>query len=214
MSAELMKSKFVRRPSSVRPSVRPSICGIDYLWTLCTDFFQILVVASPGPYAQTFFSFKKKKNWFIYEYFSFLLTWDPMGAKISKRYSSYKSQPKVFKLFLNFLPNGPHKTSFGIFEILSSDFYQFFFEICFWDFWNLNIEILTNFILYVNMRPSGSENYKPLLLLQGAFKWFWNLSWIPPPSNGSHKTTFGIFEILSFSFFFRSFFSKIANSKL
>ncbi len=57
MSAELMKSKFVRRPSVVRPSV----CGIDCLWTLCTDFFQILVVASPGPYAQTFFHFWKKK---------------------------------------------------------------------------------------------------------------------------------------------------------
>ncbi len=52
-----------------------------------------------------------------------------MGAKISKRYSSYKSQPKVFKLFLNFLPNGPHKSMFGIFEILK-------------------IEILTNFIRF------------------------------------------------------------------
>ncbi len=41
-----------------------------------------------------------------------------MGAKISKGYSSYKSQPKVFKLFLNFLPRGPHKTTLGIFEIL------------------------------------------------------------------------------------------------
>ncbi len=41
-----------------------------------------------------------------------------MGAKISKRYSSYKSQPKVLKLFLNFLSNGPNKTTFGIFEIL------------------------------------------------------------------------------------------------
>ncbi len=41
-----------------------------------------------------------------------------MGAKASKRYSSVKSQPNVFKLFLNFLPNGPHKTMFGIFEIL------------------------------------------------------------------------------------------------
>ncbi len=40
-----------------------------------------------------------------------------MGAKISKRYSSYNSQPKVFQLFLNFLPNGPHKSIFGIFEI-------------------------------------------------------------------------------------------------
>ncbi len=52
-----------------------------------------------------------------------------MGAKISKRYSSYKSQPKVFTLFLNFLPNGPHKSMFGIFEILK-------------------IEILRNFIRF------------------------------------------------------------------
>ncbi len=34
-----------------------------------------------------------------------------MGAKISKRYSPYKSQPKVSKLFLNFLRKGPHKTT-------------------------------------------------------------------------------------------------------
>ncbi len=52
-----------------------------------------------------------------------------MGAKISKRYSSYKSQPKVSKPFLNCLPNGPHKSTFGIFEILK-------------------IEILTNFIRF------------------------------------------------------------------
>ncbi len=64
----------------------------------------------------------------FYEYITFLLTWDPRGATISKRYS-YKWQPKVFKLFLNFLPNDPHKTTFGIFEILK-------------------IEILTNFIRF------------------------------------------------------------------
>ena len=52
-------------------------------------------------------------------FFSCSLTWDTMGMKIiSKRYS-YKSQPKAFKLFLNFLPNGLHKTTFGIFKILS-----------------------------------------------------------------------------------------------
>ncbi len=51
-----------------------------------------------------------------------------MGAKISKRYS-YKLQRKVFKLFLNFLPIGPHKITFGIFEILSFRFLtNFFFE--------------------------------------------------------------------------------------
>ncbi len=50
------------------------------------------------------------------------------GRENSKHYSSYKLQPKVFKRFLNFLPNGPHKTTFGIFEILSAIFNDFFFE--------------------------------------------------------------------------------------
>ncbi len=51
-------SSVVRRSSSaLRPS---SVCGIDYLWSYCMDFFQILVVASPGPYLQMFFSFLKK----------------------------------------------------------------------------------------------------------------------------------------------------------
>ena len=49
-----------------------------------------------------------------------------MGAKISKRYSSYKSQPKVFTLFLNFLPNGPHKIAFGIFETLKIEIFTKF----------------------------------------------------------------------------------------
>ncbi len=127
MSAELMKSKFVRCPS-VRPS---SVC--------------VAVISEPNPrisfkfhlwllldYSQNqFFLFLKKTFFFLifYEYFSFSLTWDPMGAKISKRYSTYKLQLMAFKLFLNFLPNGPHKTSFGIFEILK-------------------IEILTNFIRF------------------------------------------------------------------
>ncbi len=52
-----------------------------------------------------------------------------MGAKTSKPYYSYKSQPKVFKRFLNFLTNGPHKNMFGIFRILK-------------------IEILSNFIRF------------------------------------------------------------------
>ncbi len=65
------------------------------------------------------FDFWNFENWnFLMILFSFSLTWDPMGVKISKRYSSYKSQPKVFKVLLNFLRNGPHKTMFGIFESL------------------------------------------------------------------------------------------------
>ncbi len=91
---------------------------------------------------------------FIEEFFSFSLTLDPMGVKISKRYS-YKSQPKAFKLFLNFFPNGPHpkqktkqkKKTFGSFEIL-------------------NIQILTIFFCFLNMGPYGSEHFKTLFLLQ------------------------------------------------
>ncbi len=46
------QSSWNQNSSSVRPS---SVCAINYLWTYCMDFFQILVVASPGQYAQTFF---------------------------------------------------------------------------------------------------------------------------------------------------------------
>ena len=46
-------------------------------------FFQILVVASPGPYAQMFFVFfLKKKNFFFLDFLGFfLLTWDPWEPK-------------------------------------------------------------------------------------------------------------------------------------
>ncbi len=111
-----MKWKFVRRPSVVlRPSVASIISEV-----ISIDFFQILVVASHGPYPRTFFNFLKIVfGFFMNIFFSFsLLTWDSMGAKISKRYSSHKSQVNVFKLFLNFLPIDPHKTTLGIFEIL------------------------------------------------------------------------------------------------
>ena len=50
---------------------RPSVCGIDYLWTRCMDFFQILVVASIGPYAPTFFEFLKNEMDFFSNIFRF-----------------------------------------------------------------------------------------------------------------------------------------------
>ncbi len=49
-----------------------------------------------------------------------------MGAKISKGYSFYTSQPKVLKLVMNFPPNGSHKSTFGIFDFLTVK--DFFFE--------------------------------------------------------------------------------------
>ena len=143
-----------------------------YIWSYCMDFFQFLVVASPGPRSffndlngcvtnmfwffvnmgpygsvilllqitaesfQTFLVFFSQcssqkciwdfwnlENRYLNAFYSFSLTWDPMGVKNSKRYS-YKSQPKLMKLVLNFPPNGPHKIAFGVFEILSFRFFS------------------------------------------------------------------------------------------
>ncbi len=38
--------------------------------------------------------------------------------KLHLRYSFNKSQPKFIKILLNYLLNGPHKTTFGTFDIL------------------------------------------------------------------------------------------------
>ena len=54
--------------------IRPSVCGIDYLWTYCMNFCKILVVALSYP--RMFFEFLKKKTCFFlifHEYFSFSL---------------------------------------------------------------------------------------------------------------------------------------------
>ncbi len=86
-----------------------------------------------------------------------------MGAKIAKRHASYKSQPKDFKLFLIFLPDGPSQ------NYLIWDFWNFEN----WDFlrfenWNFN----DFFFVSLNMGPYGSENFKMLLLLQIAVESF------------------------------------------
>ncbi len=115
------ESKFVRRPSCVRAAIisepNPRISIKFWLFLPLSHTLGLL-----------FYVFFLIFNLIfgLYEYFSFSLTWDHMGTKISKRYSSYKSLPKVFKLFPNFLPSSPHKSTFGILEILK-------------------IEILTNF---------------------------------------------------------------------
>ena len=73
-------------PPSVRPSYvrRTSVCGIDYPWIYCIDFFQILVVACPGQYARTFLG-----GYFLRIFFS-LLTCDPLGAKFQNDYFAYR----------------------------------------------------------------------------------------------------------------------------
>ncbi len=54
----------------------------------------------------------------------FSLTWHPMGAKTSKTYSSFKSALNLFKVFLNFLLSGYHKST--VIDLLK--FWGFFFS--------------------------------------------------------------------------------------
>ncbi len=72
-------------------------------WAICPDFFYFGGFCFVLIFLQIFFVF---------------VNMGPNGIKNSKAYS-YKSQPKVSKLILNFPLNGLHKTTFGIFEILS-----------------------------------------------------------------------------------------------
>ena len=145
------------------------------VWDIC--------LSSVRPYMECkhFLQCKHFFYYFFYEYFSFSLTWDTIGAKISKRYSSYKSQPKAFKFFLHFLPNGPHKSTFGIFKILKIEIVMIFF-FSFSLRWN-------------SMGVKISKRYSSYKSQPKAFKLFLNI--LP---NGPHKTNFGIFEILSFRF--------------
>ncbi len=84
------------------------------------DFFQILVVASPGHYARTFFEFVKKK-YIVTNIFVFV-NMGPHGSEHFKTLLLLEITAKSFQLVLNFPPNGPHKNKFGIFEINSFQF--------------------------------------------------------------------------------------------
>ncbi len=170
MSAELMKLKF--HPSPSHPFVRP--CHDYFCTPKCSDFFQILIVASPRPYARiVVLKFWNKEHIFhLYDFFfSFSLISDHLEAK---RYSPYKSQPKVFEFLLNFLQNG--------------------LRVCaFWKF-----EIFPFFSVFVNMGPNRSETFKTILLLQNAAKRFQTCHFFS--CNGLHKATLRNFYIFSFRF--------------
>ena len=168
MWAELMKSKFVRHPSSVRPSVA-SIISEAIPWMS----FKFLVVVSLGHMPRRFLNFWKKK--IFYECFSFSLTWDPIGAKTSKRYSSLKSLLNPFKPFLNFFSVVLTKAVLNV--------------------WNFEFLIFQDFcFVFVNMGHYGSENFKRLLLLQMTFESFhpfpeFSSQW------SSQKNCFGFLKI-------------------
>ena len=84
--------------------------GGCFPWAIRSEFFLI---------------FKKILKGIFYEYFSFSLTWNSMRAKASKRYS-FKSVLNFFKLLMNFLLNGRHKSNVLDFEFaIFNDFFSF-----------------------------------------------------------------------------------------
>ncbi len=80
--------------------------------------------------------FEILRFWILTIFFSFSLTWDPMGAIIAKCYSFHKSRPNLFKFFLNFCLQYPHRVAFQIFEIL---YFSNFMKL-----WNLTWESMGN----------------------------------------------------------------------
>ena len=111
--------------------------------------------------------------------FCFVNIWDPMGAKISKRYSSRKSLLYLFKLFIRlFFFSDPHKSTVM-------------------DSWNFEFKIFhIFFFFFINMGLYGSQTFKMLLLSQITLESFQTFSWIFPVF--LTKVLFCIFEILSF----------------
>ncbi len=66
------------------------------------DFFQILVLASPGPYAQTFFSFLKKKNLNFLRVFFVFVNMGSYGSENLKTLLLLQIAAKRFETFPEF----------------------------------------------------------------------------------------------------------------
>ncbi len=161
------------RPSSIRSSVVRLWHRLQmYLWTYCMDFFQILVLAFPGPYVQMFLEILKKKMilGFFYE-----------SKKCQNTTPS--NYFRIFSiLFWNFFSVVHTEVLFWTFEILSLRFSQFF--ISFSLIWDL-------------MGAKISKRYSSLKLLK--FESFQTLSEISSQLS-TQKYCFGFLKIWVYDF--------------
>ena len=136
-----------------------------------------------------FWIFEILSFWFFTIFFSFSLTWDPMGANTSKRYSSLKSLLNPFKLDLKFLLCGPHKTT-----VL--------------DFWNFEVLIFQDFVSFsLTWDPRGAKTSKrhySLKSLLNLFNLFLNFLLSCP-----HKSVFFNFWNFKFPIFNEFFYFTI-----
>ena len=105
MSAEFTKWKFVRR-SPVRLWHRLSV-------NLLHGFLSNFSSCFPWVIRQDVFFNLKKNNGIFFIVFVNLV---PYASENFKTLLLLQIATEILKLFLNFLLNGPHKTTFGIFE--------------------------------------------------------------------------------------------------
>ena len=134
---------------------------------------------------KTFFEFLKKKMHFqmfedlFFVFVLIVLTWDPMGAQNSKRYSALKSLLNLFKLFLNFLLSGPHKSTI-------------------WDFWKFEFLIFQDFfsfsLTWDSVGAKSSKRYSSHKSLRNPLKLFLNFL----VSSPQKKYCFGISKLWVF----------------
>ena len=75
-----------------------------------------LKIPCESPHKSYFLAFWNFKFQIFFKRLKFLLTWDPMGVKISKRYSSYSYYSFSTKLFQNVPCDSPHKSYIGIWK--------------------------------------------------------------------------------------------------
>ncbi len=113
------------RHLSVRPSVNSRLSGTRSR-SRPISIGSNLSTKSPDHF---FFRVSNFKSLFFS--FQFSLKWDPMGAKISKRYSSHKSHPCFFVNYISWiiwLQYQRKVTSFRVFEILTFWILMIFFS--------------------------------------------------------------------------------------
>ena len=107
-SAWLCQQRSWNRNLSV---VRPSVWQLSL--NLMHGFLSNFSFGFPCAIRSDMFEFFK--TFFFVWVFSILVNMGPCGSKNFKTLLLLQSQRKVFKLFLNFLPNGPHKLRLGFF---------------------------------------------------------------------------------------------------
>ena len=150
----------------------------------------------PTNYLWNFWNFE---NWNFNNFFSYSLTWDLMEVKISKRYSSYKSQLKFFKPFLNFFLMVLTKLRLGFWNFENYNFNEFYSFMLTWDPMGAKFSKQITQILQIACYKSQANVLKLVLNF---------------PPNGPHKTSFGIFEIYSFWFLTIGKFTIVAYGEI